>query len=287
MIKAAAVKTLARPNFNYVSPAATIDINNNTIKAGNPNLNHMEAWNYDLNISFYNGKFGLLTIGGFYKDLKNVFYTLQNYYIANDSIAAELGFPGFKYFYLTSYSNSPKANVYGFEIDLQTSLKFLPSPFNGIVINANFTQMFSSATKYWYTTRDTTYRDPETGKIITETELVSKQRTIAIPGQVPYIFNLSVGYDYKGFSGRISGVFQGTYLKIPRTQEVEDIYAWKFWRWDATLSQRINKMFRVYLNFTNFNNQREASYVNKDLDSPYRIQEYGMMISLGLSVVFQ
>jgi outer membrane receptor protein involved in Fe transport len=214
--------------------------------------------------------------------LKNIFYTVQDYFIASDSIAEDLGFPGFKYFYLTSYNNSPEADVYGFEIDLQTSLKFLPSPFNGFVINANFTRLYSNSTKYWYTTHDTTYRDPVTGTIITETTLVSKQRDISIPGQVPYIFNLSVGYDFKGFSARISGVFQGTYLKIPRTQDFEDIYVWKFWRWDASLSQKISKNFKVYLNFTNFNNQKEESYVNKNLNSPYRIQEYGMIIFLGV-----
>ena len=286
VINAAAVKTIARPNYNYVSPVALIDINTNKIRAGNPSLEHMEAWNYDLNLSLYNGKFGLFTIGGFYKDLKNIFYAVQNYYLASDSIAEVMGFPGRKNFYLTSYGNSPHAKVYGLEIDLQTSLKFLRAPFNGVVINANFTRLFSESTKYWFTTHDTTYRDPVTGGIITESTVIPEQRSINMPGQVPYIFNLSVGYDYKGFSGRISGVFQGTYLRIPGTQEVQDIDSWKFWRWDASLSQKINKYFKVYLNFTNFNNQREESYINMDTNSPYRIQEYGMIIFLGVQAKF-
>ena len=286
VINAAAVKTIARPNFNYVSPVALIDINTNKIKAGNPSLQHMEAWNYDLNLSLYNGKFGLFTIGGFYKDLKNIFYTVQNYYLASDSIAEAMGFPGRKNFYLSSYGNSPHAKVYGLEIDLQTSLKFLRAPFNGVVINANFTRLFSESTKYWFTTHDTTYRDPVTGSIVTESTVIPEQRTINMPGQVPYIFNLSVGYDYKGFSGRISGVFQGTYLRIPGTQKIQDIDSWRFWRWDASLSQKISKYLKVYLNFTNFNNQREESFINMDTNSPYRIQEYGMIIFLGLQAKF-
>ncbi len=286
IINAAAVKTIARPNFNYVSPIALIDINTNKITAGNTSLQHMEAWNYDLNVSLYNGKFGLFTLGGFYKDLKNIFYTVQNYYLASDSVAEAMGFPGKKYFYLTSYGNSPHADVYGLEIDLQTSLKFLRAPFNSIVINANFTRLFSESTKYWFTTHDTTYRDPVSGRIITESTVIPKERKISMPGQVPYIFNVSVGYDYKGFSGRISGVFQGTYLRIPGTQKIQDIDSWKFWRWDASLSQKINKYLKVYLNFTNFNNQREESYINMDTGSPYRIQEYGMIIFLGLQANF-
>ncbi len=282
MIKAAAVKTIARPNFNYVSPSTLIDINRNTILAGNPNLKHMETWNYDLNVSLFNTKFGLLSIGGFYKDAKNIFYIVQDYFLASDSIAEALGFPGRKNFYLTTYNNSPEAQVYGFEVDLQTNLKMLPSPFNGIVLNANFSRLFSKSTKYWYTTVDTTYRDPVTGIIVTESYVVPKQRSITIPGQVPFILNLSVGYDYKGFSGRISGMFQGSYLKIPGTQEIQDVYSWKFWRWDASFSQKINKHLKVFLNFTNLNNQREEAYINKNVNNPYRIQEYGMIIFLGL-----
>ena len=282
MIKAAAVKTIARPNFNYVSPATLIDINTNTILAGNPNLKHMEAWNYDLNISLFNTRYGLLSVGGFYKNIKNIFYIVQDYFIANDSIADALGFPGRKNFYLTTYNNSPEAEVYGFEVDLQTNLKMLPKPFNGIVLSANFSRIFSKSTKYWYTTVDTTYRDPVTGMIITESYAVAKQRSISVPGQVPFILNLSFGYDYKGFSGRISGVFQDSYLKIPGTQEIQDVYSWRFWRWDASFSQKINDHLKAFLSFTNLNNQREESYIDENVNNPYRIQEYGMIIFLGL-----
>ena len=158
----------------------------------------------------------------------------------------------------------------------------LPKPFNGIVLSANFSRIFSKSTKYWYTTVDTTYRDPVTGMIITESYAVAKQRSISVPGQVPFILNLSFGYDYKGFSGRISGVFQDSYLKIPGTQEIQDVYSWRFWRWDASFSQKINDHLKAFLSFTNLNNQREESYIDKNVNNPYRIQEYGMIIFLGL-----
>ena len=286
MIKAAAVKTIARPNYTYVAPSTMIDVNSNNIIAGNTNLKHMDAWSYDLNFSFYNGKFGLVSVGGFYKSLNNIFYIVQNYFLASDSLANAAGFPGRKNYYLTSYENSPEASVYGFEIELQTSLKMLSGPVSGLIFNANFTRLYSQSTKYWFTTHDTTYRDPVTGNIVTESTVISKDRKITIPGQVPYIFNLSLGYDYKGFSGRISGIFQGSYLRLPGTQEIQDVYSWKFWRWDASFSQKLNKVFKIYLTFTNINNQREESYKNKDIKSPYRIQEYGMIVFLGLQAKF-
>ena len=43
------------------------------IDRGKPDLKHTTAWNYDAFLSFYN-KFGLFTIGGFYKELDNIDY---------------------------------------------------------------------------------------------------------------------------------------------------------------------------------------------------------------------
>ncbi len=285
-LKASAVKTIARPDYNYITPRTLIDINNNIIQAGNTGLKHMESWNYDLNMSFYNGKYGLFTAGVFYKDMKNIFYRVENYYLASDSIAEANGYPGRKNYYLSTYQNSPEANVYGFEFDLQTNFKYLPAPFNGIVLSANFSRLFSETTKYYFETKDSTFRDPVTGRPRTISQVIPKERKISIPGQVPYIFNLSVGYDYKGFSCRVSGVYQGNYLSVPGTQDIENITVWHFWRWDASVKQKINKYFDVYANLTNLNQQREESYKNLSTSTPDRIQEYGMIFNLGIQAKF-
>lgn len=285
-IKASVVKTIARPNYNYVAPRSLIDINSNRITAGNPDLEHMESWNYDLNLSFHNAKFGLFTAGIFYKDMKNIFYAVENFYLASDSLAEVNGYPGRKNYYLSSYENSPEANVWGLEFDMQTNLKYMPAPFNGVVLSANFSRLFSETTKYWFITKDSTYRDPVTGSFVTESEVIPKKRKITIPGQVPYILNLSVGYDYKGFSCRVSGVYQGTYLKTPGTQDIENTYSWKFWRWDASVKQQINQYFNVFANVTNFNLQREESYKNENTNNPVRVQEYGMIVNLGIQAKF-
>jgi len=285
-IKASAVKTIARPNYNYITPRSLVDINTNQIDAGNPELKHMESWNYDLNISFYNGRYGLFTAGIFYKDMKNIFYAVENFYFANDSLADAAGYTGRKNYYLSSYENSPEANVWGLEFDLQTNLKFLPSPFNGVVLSANFSRLFSETQKYWFTSSDSTFRDPVTGKFITVSEVFSHQRKITIPGQVPYILNLSVGYDYKGFSSRISGVYQGTFLKTPGTTDLTNNYSWQFWRWDVSLKQKINKYFSVYANVTNLNQQREEEFLNNSTAYPRRIQEFKLICNLGVQAKF-
>ncbi|MEM6699547.1 MAG: TonB-dependent receptor, partial [Bacteroidota bacterium] len=62
-IRASYATTLARPDFRYITPRAQINNNSTIITAGNPNLSHARAQNYDLFFSAYKGGIGLLTFG--------------------------------------------------------------------------------------------------------------------------------------------------------------------------------------------------------------------------------
>ncbi len=265
-LRLSAARTMARPNYNYLAISAYINNNTSKITAGNPQVKHMTAMNYDLNMTFYNGKYGLLTLGAFYKDLKNIFYEVENLYLIDEEMAAEAGWEGKKGYQLSSYDNSPKAEVYGFEVDLQSNLSFLPKPFNGVVFNANLTRLFSSTDKY-------------TNKIINTDSLISfspafgpqfysyteyQKRKITIPGQVPLILNLSLGYEINGFSARVSGNYQGIYLSSigESTTGVQDRYRNEFWRWDLALKQKITKNLEVFFNANNLNNMKEITTVS-------------------------
>lgn len=284
-------KTLARPDYNYVAPRTLIDINSNRITAGNPKLKHMVSMNYDLSLSFYKSKFGLFTAGVFYKDIKDVFFPMSNIYLQNDSAAEAYNFPGRKTYYLTTYINSSDAQVYGYELDLQTNFRFLPKPFNGIVLSMNYTRLFSETSVYHFTKDTVVFEiDPVTGDITQKPIYTKHERKISIPGQVARRFNVSLGYDYKGFSGRVSTVFQGSYLYNPGSIEVLDIYTWKFWRFDISLKQEITKFLSVYANIVNIdfgiNNNDEESYYDKNFGYPKRLQDYGVIVNAGLQINF-
>lgn len=284
-IRLSAAKTLARPNYNMVIPKIDIDLTRARIYAGNPNLKHMEAMNYDVTLSFYQGKYGLIAFSGFYKDLTNIFFPVQGFYLASDSIAAAWGFPTRESFTLNSYDNSPEAKVYGYEIDLQTNLNFLPHPLKGIVISANITRQYSETYKYSYITQDSILgRDPVTGQILMDRWSELKSRKISMPGQTPFIFNLSLGYDFKGFSGRISGNYQDKYLIVPGQVEINDVWNGSFWRWDLALKQKITRNLIMHLNVANLNNMKEQTFRNDDLRFPGRIHHYGTTITYGLQL---
>lgn len=277
-------KTMARPDYEYVTPRTYVNANRNEITAGRPDLKYMTSMNYDLSMSFYSNDFGLFSIGGFYKNMENIFYKMDNYYLASDDEAAKMGYPSRRGFYLDSYENSDNAAAYGLEFELQTNLRFLPAPFNGIVLSANLTKLFSETSTYFYNLEDSIYRDPKTMQVVKDSWVVENKRDIRIPGQVPLIFNLSIGYDYKGFSCRISGNYQGEYLRFPGTTSLNDNRTPSFWRWDFALKQKITKNFDIFFNANNLNNMREEQYRNGEERYPRSILEYGTILSYGLKI---
>ena len=277
-------RTLARPSFDMLIPRSAINFNNATIRAGNPDLKHMIADNYDLTFSFYKGKYGLFAVSGFYKDLKNIFFQLENFSFTSDSIAASFGYPGRKDYILNSFDNSPEASVYGLEVELQTNLNFLPEPFNGFVLSANLTRQFSETYKYSFIRKDTLYRDPVTNRIVRESFLNENKREISMPGQAPLIFNFSVGYDLKGFSGRVSANYQDNYLMFPGSSAIQDNINWNFWRFDIALKQKLSPKLSLFLNLNNINNMREERFRNYDTRFPSSIQNYGQVYNVGLQL---
>ncbi len=285
-IRFSMAKTLARPNYTYIVPRTIINNEHSRLNAGNPNLNHMEAMNYDLYLSLYDGRFGLFTVGAFYKDLKNIFYSISGYVIPDETRADSLGFPGYAGYTLTSYGNSSQGSVYGFEVELQTSFRFLPSPFDGIVLSSNFAKLYSETSKFHYTSKPIYEFDPIWGQKVVGWDVSTIERNISIPGQVPYIFNVALGYDYKKFSGRISANTQGDYLASPAQSSVQDSYGKGYWRIDATLNQKITDRFGVMLNLININKQKEERYMGST-GFPSRVSNYGTIIYLGIIYDFK
>lgn len=277
-LRFSASKTLARPNYNYVAVSAFVNRaeSANTVEQGNPDLKHMTSMNYDLSMSFHSFKYGLLTIGGFYKNIKNIFYQNDGFKLFNDSLASAYGWPDFTGITLNSYTNSPEAIVYGFEVDLQTSLKFLPKPFNGFVIGSNVTRLFSETTKYGYFfDQGTPAFNPLTASIEYEgAQNIPVERKISIPGQVDLIFNISIGYEYKGTSIRLSGTHQGDYLDQPQIESsgLNDEYRLGFFRWDLAYKQKITKNIEFYVNASNLSNMVETTFVsNYRFTNPSRV----------------
>lgn len=74
-LKAAVSQSLGRPQFGDIAQAETRNNTNLTIARGNVDLKPRRADNYDLTLEYFFGGSGLMSVGGFYKDIKDDIYT--------------------------------------------------------------------------------------------------------------------------------------------------------------------------------------------------------------------
>ncbi|MEM6765462.1 MAG: TonB-dependent receptor [Bacteroidota bacterium] len=276
-IRASYAKTMARPDFNYISPLIQIDDNQTTVTTGNPDLNYAVSTNYDLSISAYKGGYGLLTLSFFYKDLENIFYP-WDFFLINDSTAQAFGFPDQRGYSYSSFINSESGYSYGFEVDLQTTLSFLPEPFNGLVFNINYARLFSN-TEVFFLTSETVLVRPVPPVFRTEFESVSRE--VDLRSQAPHILRASLGYDYKGFSARVSAAYQGTKVNRYSVNRGFDTFDKDFWRVDASMKQKFGKHISVFLNLNNLSNQKDISFTREERFTN-SVQTYGITGTLGL-----
>lgn len=276
-VRASYSKTIARPDYNFLTPRAQINQSSLDIEAGNPVLRPSLSTNYDLFFTFFKQGIGLLTIGGFRKDIVDTFIP-RSIILSTPEIAAANNWEGFSGYNLDSYTNLQESEVYGIEIDIQSNLALLPMPFSGFVFNFNYAKLFST-TEVFFLTSETTFGGgfPPV-PIITFTENV---RNVAMPSQAPDIFRMSIGYDYKSFSARVSGSFQGTKARSYSLNKDFDSSDLEFWRWDASAKQRFGKNWSIFLNLENITNQQDIGFI-RNQDFINSIETYGFTGTMGV-----
>jgi len=285
-LRASYSTTLARPDYNYLVPSTLINRSGDlVITEGNPDLQASVSTNYDLYATAYSGNYGLLSFGVFYKDIKDAFYPFI-VGLNNDSIAVAYGYPatGFGGAELTTYSSSPNSYVKGFEVDLQSNLNFLPKPFDALILNINYSRLFSETTiNSFYEESRLAGRFPF---IYTIVEIFPYQRKVDLVGQAAHILNASLGYDVKGFSARISSSYQGTKLSGYSSSSDKDRYNLGFWRFDAAVKQRFGRNFNIFLNVNNISNQTDISFFRSENFVTSR-EVYGTTATIGAEIIFR
>jgi TonB-dependent receptor len=278
-LRLAATKTLARPNYFNLVPWERLNSFNQSIEQGRPDLKHTTVWNYDAFLSFYN-KWGLFTLGGFYKELKNIDYIRQS---RNQKFGPTRGWN------LTRPENSKFiTKVKGVEMDLQLNMRFLPSPFDGIVLSANYTLLDTETFFPLFLTSNSP--DPPFLPIVKDTVRLGR-----LPGQANRIGNLAIGYEKGGFSGRISMVFQGKSLRATESTDEtigslqttvgiiaeNDNFTNSNTRWDISIRQNISETLSLFMNINNFTNAPDRAFRGSE-KYPTQNEVFGWTSDIGL-----
>lgn len=252
-------EALARPGYEDAAPRQLIEIEEDDgeiqrrAEIGNPNLKALRSRNVDLTFEYYPGSLGVVQAGGFYKRIKNFVV-----------IADVAGSPGYEAFdEVFQAVNGDAADVYGLELGYTQALKFLPSPFDGLILSANYTLTNSEA------------------------RLPFRDDKLSLPRQSDRVGNLALGYEKYGFSGRISATYRSAFLDS--IEELDDSrfdrYADSNLQLDFTGGYQVTDYARLYVNVINITNEPFYAYFGSDRYAS-QYERYGITGELGVKLNF-
>ncbi|HEU0253950.1 MAG TPA: TonB-dependent receptor, partial [Pyrinomonadaceae bacterium] len=218
-LRAAISRTLSRPNFVDVIPFQLIVEEDSEIERGNPSLAPTKSINFDVMAEHYFQTVGVASAGFFYKRLTdNIFLSRFEEDRNGDT------------FDVTQPVNGERASLWGLELAFSNQLRFLPKALDGLGVYANYTFTDSNAR-------------------------IEGRDDGPLPGQARHSGNFAVFYEKYGFSGRVSLNYHGQYTEEIGEDISRDLFFDSHAQWDLSLSQRINKWLRVYVDVLNLTNE--------------------------------
>jgi TonB-dependent receptor len=284
----ARTQTISRPAYMQYAPITYITSDQSYISAANSDLKTAQATNYDASLSVYNNTIGLFSLEGFYKKIDDLIFWSTFKLSPGVTIPPGLNIPPSWYKgaapQVGTYFNNPNpATYYGYSVEWQTTFWYLPSFLRGLVFDINYTHIYSGMDLQYDSLISKTAGFPPR---ITYS-LVQASVHTRMPGQPANILNLTLGYDLKGFSVRVSYLYQDNKLSsigyaglYPST--VLSSYTGAYKRWDITAKQKVTNMISIFADFTNLNNEPDRTFVGSDLTKPSYIEYYGFAMDLGL-----
>ncbi|MDX1701297.1 MAG: TonB-dependent receptor, partial [Melioribacteraceae bacterium] len=281
VVRAAYYKSASRPDYRLLSPGLISDNLRDNITAYNPYLRPAIAHNYDIGVTLYDNEIGFFTVNGFYKEITDLIYRLPRYQPsrfevvtgAPDALIESLEkprelYPGDLYTNVTEMSNFPinnpnKAFFSGFEINWQTNLWYLPGLLNGLVLDLNYTWI-KSETKFPYLLIEQVGVSPGFPPVpIYEVSYQTKDSRML--DQPKHIFNARIGWDYKGFSSRLSFRYQGeTVRSLDPVLNIQDSFIEDELRIDFTAKQKITENLSFIIDLSNISEVIEDAKLEKN-----------------------
>jgi TonB-dependent receptor len=141
ILRLAGSRVLSRPDNANIRNFLTVGLGQSgelTATAGNPFLRPATAWQFDASLEWYFAPVGSLTFNAFYKNIEDFFFQeVTNREITNNGITRNVLVRGPANF-------DGNGEIKGFELAYQQTYDFLPAPFDGLGINANYTFIESS-----------------------------------------------------------------------------------------------------------------------------------------------
>ncbi|PKD42459.1 TonB-dependent receptor [Rhodohalobacter barkolensis] len=254
-VRLAWTNTFSKPKYFDLAPYRIIARQDQEIELGNPDLDPARSTNLDFMGEYYFSNVGILSAGVFYKRINDFIF------ISNFDFQEQGPYLGYE---AVQPINGDDADLFGFELNLQQQLTFLPGFLSGLGIYANYTYTWSEA------------------RLTTEG---GTDRTVSLPGQAENVANLALSYEKSGFSGRLSLNYAGAFVDEIRESSSSDRIYDERYQLDVSASQQILPNIRVFAEMINLTNA-PLRYYNGVSNRPEQQEFYSWWGNVGVKLNF-
>ncbi len=264
VIRAAATTAIGRPNYPDLSSYVSVDTTTSprpTVTMGNPALKPYKAVNLDLGAEYYLPGQGLLSAGLFYKHLDNPIYTQTQV-----NTSGTFGGQTFAAVDVVQPLNIKSAVVKGVEVNFQTRFTFLPSPFDGFGVSANYTHVSGHGT----------------GTVVGAT---SRTGHIPLFLQSKDTGTAQIFYEKYGLAVRVAYSYRSPYLDTLGATAALDQYTDKNGQLDVHASYQIFPQATIFIDATNLTDAPWRRYVGTKNQLVER-ERYDYTVRSGVQVHF-
>jgi TonB-dependent receptor len=302
----------SRPNFSDLAPLVDYSITGNNINAtGNPYLGPALVNNFDIGGSVFSNEIGLFTADFFYKEIKDLPYDMPGYMPSSYGRSSIVGAPSdmlnrlppvayFDTAYLNQTANQNTSciipinnpeNAYarGIELSWQTHFWYLPGVLSGLVLDLNVAFMSSNALYPYFNNatikKDSTLSNGSWKYTFYNAYLTRSGSLLNMPDAV---YNAIIGWNYLGFSSRVSFKYQGkTLANIYPTYSAADTYYKGTSLVDIILKQKLTDHLSIFADFVNIGSHIDSYYMNTSAGVLTTSQQmYGFSAQFGASYIF-
>ena len=263
-IRASFTQTISRPKYSALIANKTFNLADEEAVIGDPNIEPSKASNFDLSAEYYLESVGLVSLGLFYKDIKNVNVETIGYYTGE-----ELGLRGnTTEFEVEQNMNAYDARIFGVEVGYQRDFGFISPALKCLGFYGNYTYTHSSTRNY----------NPRLG--------IEDGDDVRMAGSPEHTANASLYFEKGGASVRLSYNFASEFIdEMNLGSRALDRYYDKVNYLDLNASYTWGKStkFTVFAEAHNLLNQ-PLRYYQGERDRTMQVEYYGVKVNAGFKI---
>lgn len=265
-LRASVTKTISRPKYSALIANKCFNTADYTATIGDPNTKPAKAFNFDISADYYFKSVGMVSVGMFYKNIKNVnIEWSSNKYLGSDlGLTGELAQESWK---VTQNINAYDARVIGVEAAYQRDFSFIAPTLKCVGFYATYTYTHS-------TTRN-----------FNERLNVQESDNVKVAGSPEHTANASLFFEKWGANIRLSYNFASSFIDEMSTSRQLDRYYDKVNYLDLNASYTWGKKtkFTVYANANNLLNQ-PLRYYQGEKNRTMQVEYYGVKVNAGFKI---